>query len=84
MGLTTEIYNKGWIFGLVFLAYPIGVFLTKYILSSRIKYFSECISTGDITQTIFGDKSQIIVGILSFINSIGTTVAQIVALGLGL
>ena len=68
MGLTTEIYNKGWMFGLVFLAPPIGVFLTKNIFANRIKHFAECISAGDITQTIFGDKSQIIVGILSFIN----------------
>ena len=81
MGSATEIYDQGWVFGLVFLACPIGVFLTKYVLANRIKYFAGCISAGDITQTIFGDKSQIIVGILSFINGISSTVAQIVALG---
>ena len=32
-------------------------------------------------ETNFGSNSQIIVGILSFINGIGSTVSQIVALG---
>ena len=81
MGLVTAIYDKGWVFGLVWLAYPLGILLTKYILASRIHYFSECYSIGDMVNQIFGNRSQILVGILSFINGIGKTVAQIVALG---
>ena len=81
LGLTTEMYNKGWLFGMIFLAYPIGILSTKYTVANRIHHFEGCCSLGDIMQQMFGEKSQTLVGILSFINGIGSVMSQIVALG---
>ena len=82
MGLTTGIYNKGMIFGLVFMGFPISIMITKYIVASRIKYFVGCCSIGDIMHKIFGNQSQILVGCISFIRGIGTVMGQILALGM--
>ena len=82
IGLVTEIYNKSWIFGLVFLGYLVGFLLTKHIFANRVQYFAGCYSVGDMINKIFGAQSQILVGVLSTIKSMGTAMGQILALGL--
>ena len=81
LGLTTEIYNKSWVFGLVFLGFSVGIILTKYIFINRIDVFKNCLSTGDVIRKFYGDKSQTLVGFVSIIRSLGTLVVQIIAMG---
>ena len=81
IGLVTEVHNQGWLFGLVFLAFLIGLMSTKYTLANRIHHFSGCYTTGDIIARIFGEKSQIITGLFTCFYGIGRTTAQLVSLG---
>ena len=82
MGLIKEIYSQGWIFGLVLIVGHItNLIFVKHILIGRINNFAGCYSIGDMIKQIFGDKSQIIVGIFSVLMGVCGIMGQVLALG---
>lgn len=80
-GNATEVYKNGISNILILCGFSIGqIFIGKYIVP-KISRFNNCISTGNIIGKIYGNKMQVITGILSTMICAGILGAQVSVLG---
>ncbi len=82
INLAGEIGTTGIIVLFTFLSFSLSYIIQALWIAPKLVHFSQCMTMGDIMQTLYGRPSQIIVGIFSFITAICCAGAEIIMLGM--
>ena len=82
INLAGEIGTTGIIVLFTFLSFSLSYIIQALWIAPKLVHFSQCITMGDIMQTLYGRPSQIIVGVFSFITAICCAGAEIIMLGI--
>ncbi len=81
LGNSSKVFQLGFIFTLATLGWPLLLVLISKILAIRSRRFLGLLSVGDIINSLYGKRPQVITGVSAVLLSTGYVAAQVSAIG---